>query len=111
MQIRTRPGQLSSRLQQMKAYYYVVALYRERVKHGKDSFNLANFKRATKSGKIEEALYHLAQSCNLKGFHSRSRFIRFSLAGLSAVLSPWQARYFIRRIRFNLAWRDVMRSS
>jgi glycosyltransferase involved in cell wall biosynthesis len=111
MQIRTRPGQLSSRLQQMKAYYYVVALYRERVKHGKDSFNLANFKRATKSGKIEEALYHLAQSCNLKGFQSRSRFIRFSLAGLSAVLSPWQARYFIRRIRFNLAWRDVMRSS
>jgi glycosyltransferase involved in cell wall biosynthesis len=53
MQIRTRAGQLSSRLQQMKAYYYVVALHSERVKHGKDSFSLENFERATKSGKVE----------------------------------------------------------
>jgi glycosyltransferase involved in cell wall biosynthesis len=111
MQIRTRPGQISSCLKQMKAYYYVVALHRERVIHGADSFSLANYERATKSGKVEEAFFSFAQKCNRKGFQSRNRFIRLSLAGLSAILSPWQARYFIRRIRFNLVWREVMRSS
>ncbi|MGD0681305.1 MAG: glycosyltransferase family 2 protein [Terracidiphilus sp.] len=111
MQIRTRPGQLSSCLQQMKAYYYVVALYRERVKHGEDSFSLANYERATKSGKVEEAFFRIAQRCNRKGFQSCNKFIRFSLAGLSAILSPWQARYFIRRARFNLVWREVMHLS
>lgn len=111
MQIRTRVGQLSSHLQQMKAYYYVVALHNERVKRGKDSFSLKNFSRATKSGKVEEALFRFAQRCNRKGFQSRNIIMRFSLAGLSAILSPWQARYFFRRIRFNLAWREVMRSS
>jgi len=111
MQIRTRPGQVSSCLPQMKAYYYVVALHRERVQHGKDSFSLANYARAIKSGKVEEAFFCFAQRCNRRGFQSGNKLIRYSLACLSAILSPWQARYFIRRARFNMVWREVMRLS
>ena len=111
MQIRTRAGQLSSRLQQMKAYYYIVSLHRERAKYGKDGFSLEHFNQAIKSGKVEESLFKFAQMSNQRGFQSRNTFMRFSLAGLSAILSPWQARYFIRRIRLSLAQREVMGSS
>jgi hypothetical protein len=109
MQIRTRAGQISSHLRQMKAYYYVVSLQRERAKRGRDSFCLEKFERATRLGSVEETFFRLAQRCHQNGFESRNKFTRLSLAGLSAVLSPWQARYFIRRTRLNLALREVAR--
>jgi hypothetical protein len=32
----------------------------------------------------------------------------FIFLPLSAVLSPWQARYFLDSIRLKLAWREAM---
>lgn len=111
MRIRTRQGQNSGTLQQRRAHDYVVRLYRERLKCGTDSFSRANYERATKTSALESSAFRLAQRCNQKGIQSRNKLLRFALACISGVLSPWQARYFIDRFRLKLAWRMAMRPS
>ncbi len=56
MQIRTRPGNISSRLEHRKAHYYIVNLYRERMSHGKDSFSREGYEQAVKSGRVENGV-------------------------------------------------------
>ena len=111
MRLRTRQGQISGSVKQQKAHNYVVRLYRERVRFGKDGFRLADYERAIKTRKIEESAFRIAQKCNQKGIQSRSKFLRVPLACFSAILSPWQARYFIDRFRLKLAWRMAIRRS
>jgi len=111
MRIRTRPGQNSGSLQQRRAHDYVVRLYRERLKCGTDTFSLANYERAIKTTKLASSAFRVAQRWNQKGIQSRSKFLRVALACFSAILSPWQARYFIDRIRLKLAWRMALRQS
>jgi glycosyltransferase involved in cell wall biosynthesis len=105
MQIRTRPGNVSSLLEQRKAHRYIANLYRERIKSGQDSFSEEGYERAIKPAKVENVAFRLATKCVRKGLQSRSRILRFVLLALSALLSPWQARYFLDRIRFKVALR------
>ena len=105
MLIRTRPGNVSSRLEQRKAHYYIVNLYRERLKHGRDSFSREGYERAVESGRVENDAFRLAMRCVQKGLRSRSRALRCLLLALSALVSPWQARYFLARFHLKLALR------
>jgi glycosyltransferase involved in cell wall biosynthesis len=100
MLIRTRSGNVSSRLEQRKAHYYIVKLYREHLEHGVDSFSKEGYARAVKSGKVEDGAFRLAMQCARKGFRSHNRALRYLLLALSALVSPWQARYYL--IRFHL---------
>ncbi len=110
MLIRTRPGNASSRLELRKAHYYIANLYRERIKGGQDSFSREGYESAIKLGKVENGAFRLATRCVRKGLQSRSRILRFFLSALSALLSPWQARYFLDRIRFKAALRASVRA-
>ncbi len=105
MMIRTRSGNISSRLEQRKAHYYVVGLYRERQKHGQDSFSPESYERAIKIGTLEGGTFRLAMRCVQRGLQSHNWALRHLLPLLSAILSPWQARYFFDRIRFRAAMR------
>jgi glycosyltransferase involved in cell wall biosynthesis len=105
MLIRRRAGNLSSRLEQRKAHYYIIHLYRERIRLGYDSFSAEAYQRAIRLGKIECGAFDLAVKCIQKGLESRNFALRWLLPVLSAVLSPWQARYFLDRIRFRVAMR------
>jgi len=105
MMIRTRVGNISSRLEQRKAHDYIVDLYRERLKVGKDSFSREGYERHVIAGRIEDGAFSLAMRCVQRGLLSRNLFLRYSLLFLSALISPWQARYFVRRLQLKLALR------
>lgn len=105
MLIRARSGNISLRLEQRKAHSYITGLYCERMRNGQDSFSREGFERAVKSGRLEKRVYRLAMKCVRRGLQSQSPMLRYLLLLLSALVSPWQARYFFLRIRLKLALR------
>jgi glycosyltransferase involved in cell wall biosynthesis len=105
MLIRTRPGNASSRLEQKKAHYYVVKLYRERLNRGQDSFSREGYARTVNAGFMENGAYRFAVQCARKGLRSDNRALRYFLLALSGLASPWQARYFLVRLQLKLALR------
>lgn len=111
MLIRTRSGNVSSRLEQRKAHYYIVNLYRERLLRGQDSFSREGFASAVKSGGMENGAYRIAMQCAKRGLHSHSRAMRYFLLALSGLVSPWQARYFLVRLHLRLILRTPRFSS
>lgn len=111
MRIRTRPGNISSHLEQRKANYYIRKLCRQRMKYGCDSFSKEEYDRTVKSGRLENAAFQLAIECARRGVLVRHSIRPFIFLPLSAALSPWQARYFFDSIRLKLAWKGAMRSS
>ncbi len=111
MLIRTRPGNVSSRLEQRKAHYYIVDLYRERLSRGRDSFSREGYERAVESGRVENGAFRLAMQCVQKGFRTHSSALRYLLLALSALVSPWQARYFLARFHLKMALRTPRFSS
>ncbi|HUN86800.1 MAG TPA: glycosyltransferase, partial [Terracidiphilus sp.] len=111
MKIRTRSGNLSSRLEQRKAHYYIIRLCRERLAYGKDSYSPEAYRKAVKMGKIEGALFRLAISCASRGLRSQNWIASRLLLAASAMISPWQSRYFFDRMRFRILARRSMRLS
>ena len=107
MLIRTRPGNLSSRLEQRKAHYYIAKLYRERRQNGRDSFTPKSYEMAVRCGRLEDGAYRLATRCARSALRGHNRVLRILLLAFSAALSPWQARYFLDRVRFKLALRTA----
>jgi len=105
MLIRTRSGNISSRLEQRKAHYYIVKLYRERLEHGVDCFSKEGYARAVRSGKVESSAFRLATQCARKGFNLQNKVLRYFLLMFSALVSPWQARYYLTRFRLKMALR------
>ena len=105
MLIRTRSGNVSSRLEQKKAHYYIVKLYRERLERGVDSFSPESYARAVRSSKLESKVFRVATQCARKGLNSHSRALRYFLLMLSALISPWQARYYLIRLHLKMALR------
>ena len=105
MLIRTRSGNVSSRLGQRKAHYYIVKLYRERRERGVDSFSPERYALAVRSGKVEDRLFRVATQWARKGFNSRNKALRYFLLMLSTFVSPWQARYYLIRFHLKLALR------
>jgi glycosyltransferase involved in cell wall biosynthesis len=103
MLIRTRSGNISSRLEQRKAHYYIASLYRERMRNVQDSFSLEGYKRAVNSSRLENGVFQLAMKCVRRGLLSHSRMLRYGLLAISALISPWQARYFFLRLRLKMA--------
>lgn len=103
MLIRTRSGNLSSRLEQRKAHYYIANLYHERMRNGQDSFSREGYEHAVNSNRLENGVYQLAMKCVRRGLLSHSRVVRYLLLAISAMISPWQARYFLLRLRLKLA--------
>lgn len=110
MQIRTRPDNMSACLEQRKAHYYIRNLFRERIKRGRDSFSKEAFDRRIKPGELENFFFRLAFSCAQRGLLVRHSIRPFLFLPLSALLSRWQARYFLDSIRLKLAWREALRS-
>lgn len=103
MQIRTRSGKATFRVEVRKAHHYVVGLCRERLRRGKDSFSREGYLRSVKSGSIEGGAFLLAMKFAQTGFRCRNRALRYCFLALSAAVSPWQARYFVDRLRFRIA--------
>ena len=110
MLIRTRPGNLSSGIQQRKAHYHIVRLYRERLKLGRDSFSPESYVKAIRASKAEEAAFRVAKRCLQEGSHSDIRVKRWFLWALAVLVSPLQARYVVDRIRFRIAMRQHKRA-
>jgi hypothetical protein len=110
MLVRNRPGNLSSRLEQKKCHHYIVRLYRERLKGGQDSFSVDAYKRVVMAGPLEHSAYLLAVKLGREGLRSHHPISRIVLLVVSALISPWQGRYFLSRIRFRVAMRTSVRA-
>jgi len=105
MLIRTRADNNSSRLEQRKAHYYTANLHRERMRNGQDSFSREGYERAVNTGRLENGVFRLAMKCVRRGLLSHSRVSRYCLLAISALVSPWQARYILLRLRLKMALR------
>jgi hypothetical protein len=81
------------------------------MRNGQDSFSRESYERAVKSGKAENGVFQLAMKCVHRGLLSNSRALRYFLLVLSVLISPWQARYFLLRIRLKMALRTPGYSS
>ena len=110
MQMRIRPGNVSSRLEQRKVHYYIANLYRQRIRNGQDSFGREGYERAIKPGRVENIVFRLAMKCVQKGLRSQSRALRYFLLAIAVLVSPWQARYYFDRIRFRFAMSASVRA-
>ncbi len=109
MKIRIRGGNTVSvaGLKQRKTHRYVVRLYLERIRNGKDSYTPAGYMEAIRAGALATAVHRYAIGITQSAFSRPGMVRRFALCGLAALISPWQARYFIDRLR----WRLCIRSS
>jgi hypothetical protein len=106
MLIRNAPAIYSSRLEQRKAHYYIANLYRERMRNGQDSFSREGYERAVNTGRLENGVFRLAMKCVRRGLLSHSRALRYMSSGdFLPLVSPWQARYFLLRLRLKMALR------
>ena len=107
--MRLRSGNTASTagLRQRKAHQYVVQLYRERLQDGVDTFSPEGFAQAVASNSLEQTLHGRAAQLVQAGFNSRCRLSKALLCLLAAVISPWQARYFIDRARVRFIMRTA----
>lgn len=107
MQIRIRRGNTSdvAGLKQRKAHDYVVHLHRERMKTGADTYNPEMFEKVTLSHPFEIFLHRQAARISRSAFSSSYALTRVALLSLSALISPWQAKYFLSRARLKLLLR------
>lgn len=107
MRVRTRSGNSADTagLKQRKAQRYVIRLYKERLRSGRDSFCRADYERAIRSSGVASALHREATRLVRRGFEKPGKLRRMCCFALAAILSPWQARYFLDRLRWRLALR------
>ncbi|MGA3161874.1 MAG: glycosyltransferase [Terracidiphilus sp.] len=111
MQIRSWPGNTSSCLEQRKAHYYIRRLCRERMKNSCDSFSKKEYDLIVKPGMLENIFFRLAYKCAQRGLLVRHSLKPYVYLLLSAMLSPWQARYLFDSLRLKLAWPESLRST
>ncbi len=103
MLIRKHSQNLSSRLEQQKSHYYIAHLCRERMRGRPDTFNEKQYQRILSGSPIEHSAYLLAVRLVRVGLQTRYSILRVVFFMLSAFVSPWQARYFLTRLRLKRA--------
>lgn len=106
--VRIRSGSTAetAALKTRKAHHYVIGLHRERMRRNSDTFSTQKYEAAIMEGPLEGRLHRLAVRLSRKALHSSSRTGRLFYMALSALVSPWQARYFVDRARLKLALRN-----
>jgi glycosyltransferase involved in cell wall biosynthesis len=104
MSFRIRSGNTgdTAGLKQRKTHSYVLRLYRERLKEGKDSFSHADYEQAIRSSAAAAALHRCASRLVRSAFSKPGMVRRLSRFALAAAISPWQAQYFWHRFRWHL---------
>ena len=107
--IRLQPGQVSNQfaLRQRKMHGYVIRLYKERRRCGTDTYSQPAARAAVESGKVPMRLHYLAGKCVAQAFMRTRRFEKLFFLVAAALLSPWQARYFIDRFRMRFICRSA----
>ena len=110
MMLRIRRGQASSvsSLKQRKMHNYVVSLYQQRMRGRPDGYTPELAKAAVQSGKLSNSVHRLAGRWVSKAFQCRNRGMRVLLLGAAALISPWQAKYFMDRLRFRMVCRGAV---
>ena len=109
MSVRIRSGNTGDTvgLKQRKTHSYVLRLYKERLRRGRDSFSRADYERAIRSNGTASALHRSATRLVRRAFAKRGRLRRLCYFALAAALSPWQARYFLDRLRLRFILRKT----
>jgi glycosyltransferase involved in cell wall biosynthesis len=111
MKLRIRPERASSYmgLRQERLHRYVIRLYQERIKGGVDSFDAAAARSIANPGKLGVWIHNLGGKFVSRGFHSNHRSAKLFLLAVSAIVSPWHARYFFHRARTRWICRAQLR--
>jgi glycosyltransferase involved in cell wall biosynthesis len=100
--LRIRKGNSSDRtgIKQYLLHYYLVGLYKERVKYGSDSFSSAGLSQAMHAGRLKTSLHGCSNRCLNHMRFSRTKLGRYFWGALSLLISPWQARLAWNRVRY-----------
>lgn len=100
--VRIRKGNSSDRtgIKQYLLHYYLVGLYKERVKYGSDSFSPIGLSEAMHAGRLKTSLHACSNRCLNRMRFSRTKLGRYFWGALSLLISPWQARLACNRVRY-----------
>jgi glycosyltransferase involved in cell wall biosynthesis len=100
--VRIRKGNSSDRtgIKQYLLHYYLVSLYKERVKYGSDSFSSAGLSEAMRAGRLKTSLHGYSNRCLNRMRFSRTKLGRYFWGALSLLISPWQARLSWNRAQY-----------
>jgi len=100
--LRIRKGNSSDRtgIKQYLLHYYLVGLYKERMKYGSDSFSPASLAQATQAGKLQTSLHSYSNQCLNRARFAQTKPARYFWGVLSLLISPWQARLALNRLQY-----------
>jgi glycosyltransferase involved in cell wall biosynthesis len=100
--VRIRKGNSSERtgIKQYLLHYYLVGLYKERMKHGSDSFSPASLAQATQAGRLQTSLHSYSNRCLNRARFARTMPARCLWGALSLLISPWQGRLALHRLQY-----------
>lgn len=100
VRIRSGNTQTTNGLRQRKIVHYIRELYKQRLKHGEDFFDLETCNRKLAFNKIESFLHNKAvffTNAALK-YRVERHYVKFLFSALLSCFSPYQARFFIDSI-------------
>lgn len=100
--LRVRKGNSADRtgIKQYLLHYYLVGLYKERIQHGTDSFSPEGLAKATRSDRLSAFLHARSNRCLNRARFSETKPGKYFWGALSLLISPWQARLFLNRMRY-----------
>ena len=88
----------------LKSKAYVVKLYKERLKTGKDSYDLQAAEKYVRSSAFAQRLYFLSSTFLYKAFDCRAtkKYVGMVCFLLCSLISPLQARYLYEAMKYRL---------
>jgi hypothetical protein len=100
--VRIRKGNSSDRtgIKQYLLHYYLVRLYKERIKFGSDSFSPAGLAEAMQAGRLKTSLHGYSNRCLNHARFSRTKLGRYFWGAFSLLILPWQARLAWNRTQY-----------
>jgi glycosyltransferase involved in cell wall biosynthesis len=104
--VRIRKGNSSDRtgIKQYLLHYYLVSLYKERIKYGSDSFSPASLAKAMHAGRLKTSLHAYSNRYLNRMRFSHTKLGRYFWGALSLLISPWQARLSLNRIQYRYVY-------
>lgn len=102
MKVRVRDGNTAdvAGLKQRKAHFYVINLYKQRLKEGKDSYNPISFNDFVAYSSNEKKNYDKSVALIKKGFMHKNKIYKLGYFIMASLSSKWQLIYSVNRVIF-----------
>lgn len=89
-------------LQRVKSSYYVIKLYKERLRNGTDSYSLENLMKKVKTGYLENKIFMFSSKHLYIALSNKSHKLKMIFHLILSCVSPYQIYYYMCKIKVML---------